>query len=109
MSERETASYNPLDGSMEHYSLPFFDLPGITSVQDLADPAKAKATGQALFDRWYRGDTPTNLSLTSLMTNAFLLTGDEKYRDRHQRHPPDRGTPPRHGDLSRPDYRALRE
>ena len=81
MSEREAASYNPLGGSMERYSLPFFDLPGITSVQDLADPANAKAMGQALFDRWYKGDTPSNLSITSLMTNAFLLTGDGKYRD----------------------------
>ena len=81
MEEREHASYAPLGGTMERYSLPFFDIPGIESVQDLADPAKAKAMGQALFDRWYKGDTPTNLGLTSLMTNAFLMTGDEKYRD----------------------------
>ena len=81
LSERENASYSPLGGTMERYSLPFFDLPGIESVQDLADPAKARAMGQALFDRWYKGDTPVNLSLTSLMTNAFLLTGEEKYRD----------------------------
>ena len=62
LEDREQQSYNPLGGTMEVYSLLFFDLPGIDSVQDL-------------------GDTPTNLSVTSLMTNAFLLTGDEKYRD----------------------------
>ena len=80
-SERENASYAPVGGSMERYSLPFFDLPGISSVKDLADPQKARAMGQALFDRWRKGDTPTNLSITSLVTNAFLLTGEEKYRN----------------------------
>ena len=81
LEARDSKSYNPLGSSMEVYSLPFFDLPGIDSVQDLADPAKARCMGQALFDRWRLGDTPTNLSVTSLMTNAFLLTGDEKYRN----------------------------
>ena len=80
-SEREEQRYAPVGGSMERYSLPFFDLPGISDVQDLADPAKACAMGQALFDRWRQGDTVTNLSITSLVTNAFILTGDEKYRD----------------------------
>ena len=80
LAERDKQSYNPLGGSMEVYNLPFFDLPGITSVQDLADPAKARLMGQTLFDRWRQGDTPTNLAVTSLVTNAFLITGDEKYR-----------------------------
>ena len=79
-SEREKQSYAPLGNSMERYSLPFFDLPGITSVQDLADPANARRMGQALFDRWRKGDTAANLSITSLLTNAFLLTREEKYR-----------------------------
>ncbi|NKB69654.1 MAG: hypothetical protein GKR89_21495 [Candidatus Latescibacteria bacterium] len=81
LENRDKQSYNPLGGTMEVYSLPFFDLPGINSVQDLADPAKAKLMGQILFDRWRQGDTPTNLAVTSLVTNAFLLTGEEKYRD----------------------------
>ncbi len=80
-SDREGKSYAPVGGTMERYSLPFFDLPGITSVQDLADPEKARAMGQALFDRWRQGDTVTNLSITSVVTNAFLLTGEEKYRE----------------------------
>ena len=78
---RENASYNPLGGSMEVYNLPFFDLPGIEKVEDLADPANAKRMGQALHDRCHKGDTPANLSITSLMTNAFLMTGEEKYRN----------------------------
>ena len=81
LEQRANQSYNPLGGSMEVYSLPFFDLEGIDSVQDLADPDKARRMGQALFDRWRVGDTPTNLSITSLVANAFLLTGEEKYRE----------------------------
>jgi len=79
--EDKASPYNPLGSNMEAYSLPFFDLPGITSVQDLADPAKAKLMGEAMRDRWQAGDAPANLAITSLVTNAFLLTGDEKYRD----------------------------
>jgi hypothetical protein len=69
---REKRSYAPLGGTMERYSLPYFDIPGIATVQDLGDPAKAKAMGQAMYDRQSRGD---------LVTNAFLVSGEEKYRD----------------------------
>jgi hypothetical protein len=37
--------------------------------------------GQAMHERMGRGDAATNLMVTSLVTNAFLLTGEEKYRD----------------------------
>ena len=30
--------------------------------------------------RWGRGDGPINLAITSLMLNAFLTTGEDKYR-----------------------------
>lgn len=69
-------------GSMAPYGLPFFDLPGIKSVEDLQmDPEKGRAMGRAMFDRWRQGDTVANLSITSVVTNAFLLTGEEKYRE----------------------------
>lgn len=81
-SKRETATYAPVGGGMERYGIPFFDLPGITDVKDLADPEKARIAGQALFDRWGKGgDSVPNMAITSLVTNAFLLTGEEKYRD----------------------------
>ena len=80
-SDRETASYNPLGGGMECYGLFFHDLPGIHSVQDLADPAKARAMGQAMHDAWRQGDSVPNLAVTSLVTNAFILTQEEKYRE----------------------------
>ena len=80
-AERENARYAPLGGTMERYSLPFFDLPGIDSVQDLGDPQKARAMGQAMFDRHRRGDVASNMSITTLVTNAFIASGEEKYRD----------------------------
>ncbi|MDA0336374.1 MAG: hypothetical protein O2782_14510 [bacterium] len=73
--------YNPVGTTMEPYGLPFFDLPGIERVQDLADPAKARRMGLAMQERWQAGDAPANLAITSMMTNAFLLTQEEKYRD----------------------------
>ncbi len=74
-------AYNPVGSTMEPYGLPFFDLPGITSVKDLKDPAKASAMSKAMHERWRAGDAPANLAITSVVTNAFLMTGDEKYRD----------------------------
>ena len=75
------ASYNPVGTTMEAYTLPFFDLPGITSVKDLTDPDKAKAMGRAMSDRYQAGDAPANLAITSMLTNAFIITGEEKYRE----------------------------
>ena len=74
---RETASHR----SNETYGLPFYDLPGIESYEDTLDPANARLMGQAVHDRWQKGEVVGNLSVTSLVTNAFLLTGEEKYRD----------------------------
>jgi len=76
----EPRSYSPVGTTMEIYGLPFFDLPGISSVHDLSDPANAKRMGEAMHARWRAGDAPANLAITSMLTNAFLLTGEEKYR-----------------------------
>ena len=76
----EPRSYSPVGTTMEIYGLPFFDLPGISSVQDLSDPANARCMGEAMHARWRAGDAPANLAITSMLTNAFLLTGEEKYR-----------------------------
>lgn len=74
-------SYNPVGTTMEPYGLPFFDIPGITSVQDLTDPDNARRMSQAMHERYRAGDAPANLAITSMITNAFLITGEEKYRD----------------------------
>jgi hypothetical protein len=65
---------------MARYGLPFHDVPGITQYDDLKEPALARRMGTAMQQRMGRGDVPANLAATSLVANAYLLTGDERYR-----------------------------
>ncbi|MEN3615377.1 hypothetical protein AAH979_38485 [Plantactinospora sp. ZYX-F-223] len=63
------------------YGLPLYDLPGIAAWDDLADPVNARRMGQAMQARLGKGDIPVNLAATGLLANAWLLTGDDRYRD----------------------------
>lgn len=65
---------------MARYGLPYHDLPDIADFDDLKDPELARRMGEAMAARLGRGDVPANLAVTSLATNAFCLTGEEKYR-----------------------------
>ena len=78
-SDEDPPSYG-WGASMRSYGLPFHDVPGITHYDDLKDPALARRMGQAMHERLGRGDVPANLAVTSLVTNAYLHTGDEKYK-----------------------------
>jgi hypothetical protein len=66
---------------MERYGLPYQDVPGITTYADLKDPEKAARMGAVMQERMGRGDVAANLPVTSLVTNAYLMTGDPKYRE----------------------------
>ena len=77
--EDEEPSYGYSPG-MACYGLPYEDLEGIDTPADLKDPAKARRMGQAMKERMTQGDCATNLHVTSLIANAFYLTGDDKYR-----------------------------
>ncbi len=65
---------------MPTYGLPFHDVSGITSYDDLKDPELARRMGQVMHERMGRGDVVANLAATSLITNAYLFSGEEKYR-----------------------------
>jgi hypothetical protein len=65
---------------MAIYGLPFADIPGIAGYDDLRDPDNARRMGEAMRERMGRGDVAANLAVTSLVANAYLLTGDERYR-----------------------------
>lgn len=69
----------PWTPGMAPYGLPYADVPGITSYDDLKDPALARRIGEVMQARLGRGDVAANLGVTSLVTNAYLLTGEEKY------------------------------
>ena len=62
------------------YGLPFFDVPGFQTFDDIQDPAKMKQFAAICNERRGKGDAVINLLSTSLVSTAFLLTGDEKYR-----------------------------
>jgi hypothetical protein len=64
---------------MASYGLPFNDLPGIKTYDDLKDPGKAREMGRAMQQRMYRGDVPANMAAAALMANAFIHTGEAKY------------------------------
>ena len=73
---------------MERYGLPFDDVPGIGSYDDVADwldGATRRENGRRMIavmnDRMGRGDSVSNLLVTSLVANAFLMTGDTAFRD----------------------------
>ncbi|MFP4026681.1 MAG: hypothetical protein ACLFWL_02710 [Candidatus Brocadiia bacterium] len=63
------------------YGLPFYDVPGVETVDDLKDPEKMKRFAHVCHERRGKGDAVANLACTSLVTNAYLMTGDAKYRD----------------------------
>jgi hypothetical protein len=65
---------------MTPYGLPFDDVEGLSTLDDLRDDSKARRMGEVLHERYGKGDTAANLGVVSLIANAFVLTGDEKYR-----------------------------
>ena len=65
----------------ERYGLPYYDLEGIDDVADLRDEDAARWMGEILRDRVAHSDTPQNLPITTLLANAYLLTGADEYRE----------------------------
>ena len=67
------------------YLVPYEDTPGVDSTDPLV---QADWTDDEMFDRilrlanerMTRGDVPLNMSSTSLVTNAYIHTGDNKYK-----------------------------
>ena len=53
--------------------------PGLTTWRILRIPKTPKKMGIAIEERLSRGDVPANLAATTLLANAYLLTGEEKY------------------------------
>lgn len=62
------------------WPLPYLDIPGIQTVEDLRDPANELKMGAAIVMRMARGDAAVNLAATSLVTNAYLGGGGAEHR-----------------------------
>jgi hypothetical protein len=69
--------YSP---GMAVYGLPYHNVPGITSVEDIKDPVNARRMGEAMEKGMSRGDVANNLFVAPLIANAWLLTHDDKYK-----------------------------
>lgn len=66
---------------LAHYPAPFDDIPGVeTPIADWNDDRVYAAILRLLNERMMRGDVPLNLTSTSLITHAYLYTGEERYR-----------------------------
>jgi hypothetical protein len=61
------------------YLLPYEDIDGIDSSSLWNDDAKFPLILNALNERMMKGDVPLNLAATSMILNAFMYTGEEKY------------------------------
>lgn len=80
-----TGSEGPLVSSDATYNLRYGHAslyPKLDSLEPTwADEPKRKKQIQALYDQMVtRTDVPVNLAATGLMTNAYLYTGEEKYK-----------------------------
>ena len=63
----------------DFYGLPFHDVPGCRTVEDIKVLDNALNMGRAMQERMAYGDTAVNLAITSMVTNAYLHTGEDKY------------------------------
>lgn len=79
MTREDWVTHRPV---LDNYLPPFEDIPGAP------DGPKCPWSDDAVYDRiialinerMARGDVPLNLNCTSLMTHAYMQTGDERYR-----------------------------
>ena len=74
----------PTNANLVYYHLPFDDIPGVESstgwINDHPEDDQFQRIVQVMSDRMARGDVPINLTAAPLVANAYLYTGDEKYR-----------------------------
>jgi hypothetical protein len=62
------------------YPLPYSDIPNVTSSDAWIDDARFPFILETMNRRMMRGDVPLNLTATSLVLNAYMYSGEEKYR-----------------------------
>jgi hypothetical protein len=66
---------------LSHLLPPFEDIPGVSGPEaDWNDDATFAAILHLMNRRMARGDVPLNLTATSLVTHAYLYTGEAKYK-----------------------------
>ncbi len=66
---------------LANYLLPYEDIPNVDSSAAWNDDDKFPFILKVMNDRMMKGDVPLNLAATSLILNAFMYTGESKYKD----------------------------
>ena len=82
MTAEDWVTHRPV---LARYLAPYEDVPGLDSadpfaVVDWNDDATFAQVLKLMNERMVPGDVPLNLNATSLVTSAFMYTGEEKYR-----------------------------
>ena len=66
---------------LANYLLPYEDIPGVDSSSAWNNDDLFPLILEALNERMMKGDVPLNLASTSLILNAYMYTGDDKYKN----------------------------
>jgi len=66
---------------LAHYPLPYDDIPNIDNSLQWNDDDKFPYILEVINERMMRGDVPLNLASTSMIANAYMYTGEEKYKN----------------------------
>jgi hypothetical protein len=66
---------------LANYPLPYDDIPGVESSKDWNNDDKFPFILEAINERMMKGDVPLNLAATSMMLNAYMYTGNKKYKN----------------------------
>jgi hypothetical protein len=65
---------------LSNYPLPYNDIPNVTNSKAWIDDKLFPNILAVMNKRMMRADVPLNLAATSMIANAYMYTGDEKYR-----------------------------
>lgn len=71
-------------GVLDDYLAPFEDVPGVDFASGKcpwSDDAVYREVIRLMNERMARGDVPLNLNATGLVTHAFMMTGESRFRD----------------------------
>ncbi len=79
--EWNTRDWTPTNANLTYYHLPYDDIPGVASPAGWINDDQFAAIVKTMSDRMAKGDVPINLTATPLIADAYLYTGDAKYKD----------------------------
>lgn len=66
---------------LANYLLPYEDIKGVDSSDVWNDDARFPLLLEAMNERMMKGDVPLNLAATSMILNAYMYTGEVKYKN----------------------------